>query len=132
MFTSKKNWVITALCLLAVAGVAAVTHVDPRVHRNLKVLPQDISQQKLDSIMEAYSKALGVSCGFCHTEIKGFKDSLDYATDENPMKENAREMMRMTININKTHFYFDKNERPEYLKVVNCKTCHRGEPYPVD
>ena len=39
-------------------------------------------------------------------------------------------MMRMTIDINKTNFYFDKNERPEYLKVVNCKTCHRGEPFP--
>ena len=80
--------------------------------------------------MESYSKAPGSSCSFCHTEIKTFPDSLDYASDENVMKENAREMMRMTILINKTYFYFDKNEMPEYLKTVNCKTCHRREPYP--
>ena len=128
-----KKRIVTALVLtlLVVAGVASVGAPKAR-HKNLKILPQDISEQKLDSIMESYSKALGVTCKFCHTEVKGFPDSLDYAVDENPMKENAREMMRMTIYINKTHFYFDKNERPEYLKVVNCKTCHRGEPFPED
>ena len=128
-----KKRIVTALVLtlLVIAGVAAVGEPKAK-HKNLKILPQDISEQKLDSIMESYSKALGVTCKFCHTEVKGFPDSLDYAVDENPMKENAREMMRMTIYINKTHFYFDKNERPEYLKVVNCKTCHRGEPFPED
>ena len=131
MIFNKKIFTALSLLLLVIAGVAAVSH--PKVkHKNLKILPQDISEQKLDSIMESYSKALGVTCKFCHTEVKGFTDSLDYVVDDNPMKENAREMMRMTIYINKTHFYFDKNERPEYLKVVNCKTCHRGEPYPED
>jgi len=131
MIINKKILTALALTLMVVAGVAAVSRPGAK-HKNLKILPQDISQQKLDSIMESYSKALGVTCKFCHTEITGFTDSLDYVVDDNPMKENAREMMRMTIYINKTHFYFDKNERPEYLKVVNCKTCHRGEPYPED
>jgi len=131
MILKKKISTVFVLTLLVIAGVAAVSNPKEK-HKNLKILPQDISEQKLDSIMESYSKALGVSCSFCHTEVKGFADSLDYVVDENPMKENAREMMRMTIYINKTHFYFDKNERPEYLKVVNCKTCHRGEPYPSD
>ena len=131
MIFKKKIVTALALTLLVIAGVAAVTSPKAK-HKNLKILPQDISEQKLDSIMESYSKALGVTCKFCHTEVKGFADSLDYAVDDNPMKENAREMMRMTIYINKTHFYFDKNERPEYLKVVNCKTCHRGEPFPEE
>jgi hypothetical protein len=131
MAINKKLIAVSALTILVIAGIAAV-EIPGRIHKNLKVLPQDISEQKLDSIMESYSKALGVNCSFCHTEVAGFKDSLDYIVDINPMKENAREMMRMTININKTHFYFNKNERPEYLKVVNCKTCHRGEPYPAD
>jgi hypothetical protein len=127
----KKLCVFGAMLLFIIAGTAAVTR-PPGEFKNLKVLPQDISAERLDSIMESYSKALGVNCAFCHTEVKGFKDSLDYVVDENPMKENARAMMRMTIDINKTHFYFNKNERPEYLKVVNCKTCHRGDPFPGD
>jgi Photosynthetic reaction centre cytochrome C subunit len=131
MIINKKILAALALTLMVAAGVAAVSRPGKK-HKNLKILPQDISAQKLDSIMESYVKALGVTCKFCHTEIKDFPDSLDYVVDDNPMKENAREMMRMTIDINKTHFYFDKNERPEYLKVVNCKTCHRGEPYPED
>jgi len=131
MIINKKILTALALTLMVVVGVAAVSRPGTK-HKNLKILPQDISEQKLDSIMESYAKALGVTCKFCHTEIKDFPDSIDYVVDDNPMKENAREMMRMTIYINKTHFYFDKNERPEYLKVVNCKTCHRGEPYPED
>ena len=131
MVVKKKIVTVLALALMVIAGVAAVSAPNPN-HKNLKILPQDISEQRLDSIMESYSKALGVNCKFCHTEVKGFTDSLDYAIDDNPMKENAREMMRMTIYINKTYFYFDKNERPEYLKVVNCKTCHRGEPFPEE
>lgn len=129
MLIKKQIIAVAALSFLVVAGVAAID-APPAEHKNLKVLPQDISKQKLDSIMESYTKALGVSCSFCHTEVKDFPDSLDYISDSNPMKENAREMMRMTILINKTYFHFDKNEKPEYLKVVNCKTCHRGEPYP--
>ena len=131
MVFKKKILTAFVLTLLVIAGVAAVSRPNAN-HKNLKILPQDISDQKLDSIMESYTKALGVDCKFCHTEVKEFKDSVDYAVDDNPMKENAREMMRMTIYINKTYFYFDKNERPEYLKVVNCKTCHRGEPFPED
>jgi hypothetical protein len=42
--------------------------------------------------MESYAKALMLP-KFCHTEIK-VPDSLDYVVDDNPMKENAREMMR--------------------------------------
>jgi Photosynthetic reaction centre cytochrome C subunit len=100
--------------------------------RNLKVLPKDISDAKLDSIMKSYTVALGVQCGFCHVAAKhtAVKDSLDYTSDADPMKENARGMMRMVIDINKTYFYFDKETQPEYLNVVHCKTCHNGEPIP--
>src|SRR5688572_10252855 len=103
MLIKKQIIAVAALSFLVVAGVAAID-APPAEHKNLKVLPQDISKQKLDSIMESYTKALGVSCSFCHTEVKDFPDSLDYISDSNPMKENAREMMRMTILINKTYF----------------------------
>jgi len=120
-----------ALVALVIAGVAAVKAL-PGKDRNLQVLPKNISDQKLDSIMHTYNVALGVTCKFCHVPMKELSDSLDYPSDVEPMKENARKMMRMVIYINKTNFYFDKNIEPEYLHTVTCKNCHRGEPLPPD
>jgi len=104
----------------------------PFKERNLKVLPKDISHAKLDSIMDTYTVALGEKCNFCHSPQIGDTSKLDFASDANPMKENARNMMRMVIDINTKNFYFDKTIKPEYLNVVNCKTCHRGEPIPIE
>ena len=111
-------------------GVAA-TQPSKGKYKNLQILPKDISERDMDSIMQSYTKALGMGCGFCHTPLEKFPDSLDYADDKNEMKTNARGMMRMTIDINKRYFYFDSTKRVEYLNIVNCYTCHRGEPYPV-
>ena len=131
MIIKKKIIAVLILTALVTGGVAAIK-IPKGKHKNLKVLPTDISEKDLDSIMNSYSKALGVTCRFCHSALKNFPDSLDYAADEEPMKENARQMMRMTIHINKTYFYFDTASKPEYLNVVSCKTCHRGQPFPVD
>ena len=68
-----------------------------------------------------YNKALGVKCDFCHVKAKGFTDSLDYVSDLEPMKEEARKMMRMVIDINKKNFHYNKKDRPEYLNTVTCK-----------
>jgi hypothetical protein len=131
MNNQKKTSAIVILTCLVIAGVAA-TRSPGSNHKNLQVLPNDISDQKLDSIMQSYNKALGVKCDFCHVPVKTLKDSLDYVSDAEPMKDQARKMMRMTIEINKTNFYFNKEERPEYLHIVTCITCHRGEPFPEE
>jgi len=101
--------------------------------KNLKILPQDISEAKLDSIMDSYNKALKVGCDFCHVKAIDFTNPnppIDWAKD-GPMKENGRRMIRMMIDINKNYFYFDKTIRPEYLNAVSCNTCHRGNPFPL-
>jgi Photosynthetic reaction centre cytochrome C subunit len=128
-----KNIIKALLGLTAFiwTGVAAV-QASYKKERNLKVLPIDISDQKLDSIMQTYNLALGVQCEFCHVKQKVFPGEIDYASDAEPMKEEARKMMRMVIDINKNNFWFNKTDRPEYLHTVSCKTCHRGEPYPKD
>lgn len=126
-----KNKFITLLILagFVVFGVAAVKA--PRDEfKNLQILPKDITKAKLDSIMESYNKALGVGCDFCHTKIQVFPGGLDYAADTEPMKKEARKMMRLTIELNKNYFYYDSTKRPEYLTVVTCNTCHRGEAFP--
>ena len=124
---------LSVFAAFVLLGIAA-TRPPQQKERNLKILPKDISDEKLDSIMHTYNTALGVKCNFCHVPAKNVNipDSLDYASDAEPMKENARKMMEMTIYVNKTYFYFDKNERPEYLHTVICKTCHQGEPIPPE
>lgn len=112
-----------------IIGVAAVT-ISLRNERNLKVLPKDISNEKLDSMMQTYTVALGVECKFCHSPVIGFPDSLDFRSDKEPMKENARDMMRMVIDINSRYFYYDSTQRPEYLNTITCKNCHQGNPIP--
>jgi hypothetical protein len=132
MISRQQVITLTILFLLVISGVAA-TRRGKNKPKNLKVLPKDISDQRLDSIMHTYNKALGVNCAFCHTPYnKSFPDSLNYELDENPMKEEARKMIKLTIQLNKDYFYFDTLQRPEYLKVVTCFTCHRGDPFPAD
>ena len=127
--SKKKTITILALIAFVCLGIAA-TKPARSLHKNLQILPADISPQKLDSIMNSYNIALGVNCKFCHVPFKNFPDSLDYASDVEPMKTEARKMMRMNILINTTYFYFDIKERPQYLKTVTCNTCHRGEAFP--
>jgi hypothetical protein len=136
MMHKKKMIALSVLVVFVLLGAATSLHQEKG--RNLKVLPKDISDRMLDSIMQTYNKALGVSCDFCHSPAnplfpkKSPADTLDYASDSNSMKENARRMMRLTIDINKTHFYYDTASRPEYLKVITCKTCHQGHPFPME
>jgi len=131
MLHKKKLLIFSALSAFVILGVAAVKAPFQK-ERNLKVLPKDIPDAKLDSIMQTYNKALGVKCDFCHVKVKSIIEDIDFASDAEPMKENARKMMEMVIDINKKNFHFDKNVRPEYLNTVTCKTCHRGEPFPPE
>jgi hypothetical protein len=135
MYHNQKKVTLVSLVVLAlIATASSITPVGK--FKNLKILPQDIPEKKLDSIMDAYSKALKVTCDFCHVppkkdmfSIAKENEAMDYSLD-NDMKEKARSMMRLTIDINKKYFYNDSLERPEYLRVVHCNTCHRGNPIP--
>jgi Photosynthetic reaction centre cytochrome C subunit len=129
----KSNKKLLIICgIIAFAAMGMVLPHQTNTKRNLKILPADISDKKLDSIMDDYTIALGVKCNFCHAADKSKPDNIDFASDAEPMKENARNMMRMVIDVNQKYFYFDKTTLPVYLNVVNCKTCHRGEPIPKE
>lgn len=138
MFTRKKA--LAVLSLIGIIVFASSNMLPPKKNfTNLQVLPQDISGRRLDSIMDSYNRALKVSCDFCHSkqqDLTGLSPAndapLDFAAD-NGMKETARRMMRLTIDINKKHFNFDSTaKKPDYLlNVITCNTCHRGNPYPA-
>lgn len=119
----KYSKILVALFVIIFATVLGVANSTDNKPKNLKYLPQDISDEKLDSIMLSYNKALGVCCDFCHV-----KD--DYASDKNPVKVVARNMLKMTIDVNKNYFNTDPKVHPAYLSVVTCNTCHKGDAYP--
>jgi hypothetical protein len=81
---------------------------------NLKVLKASTGPE-VRQIMATFTAALGVQCTNCH--VQG-----NYASDENPKKEVARKMIRMTQTINA--------QFPDAKMLVSCYTCHRGEAQP--
>lgn len=136
MIQPPKIITLSALLVFAVIVTASTITSNAR-YKNLQILPKDITEIKMDSIMNAYTKALKVSCDFCHVKEKKALFSiapetgdLDFSLD-NPMKEEARKMIRLTMDINTKYFYSDSSIRPEYLNVVGCNTCHRGNPFPA-
>lgn len=101
---------------------------DTGIFKNLKVLPKDISKEKLDSIMDHFKLALGVRCNFCHAP--GNNGKLDFASDAKEEKGIARYMMNMTAEINMKYFNSENSTRPDTISVVRCVTCHHGNPHP--
>ncbi|MBO9619168.1 MAG: c-type cytochrome [Niabella sp.] len=124
-----KKIMVALLALFGVfsIGISYSFYTPPH---NLKVLPQDITHEKLDSIMHGFNTSLGVKCDFCHAKNKN-GDRLDFASDDNPAKDVARKMLRMTIDINKNYFLTDSTIPPAYLNTVTCNTCHKGDAYPA-
>ena len=132
MFRNKTFIIIFGLFSIVVLGSAFSYSDIDRPKRNLKILPKDISEEKLDSIMDRYKAALGVECTFCHAKSKDNPDHLDFASDEKGEKLIARKMMRMTNRINRKYFHFNKGQDPLAVQAVECITCHRGNPHPDD
>ncbi len=130
--TSMKNKIIVVLGLATFVfiGMAASKPGSRSGERNLKVLPKDISNADLDSVMEIYSKHLNVSCDFCHATSKINPNDLDYASDDKPEKEITRQMMKMTAAINKDFFDYTIIYKAGETMAVSCFTCHDGFPRP--
>jgi len=97
---------------------------------NLQVLPKDWPGSRLRAPMTGFSRALGVRCSHCHVGEEGQPlSTYDFASDENPNKERAREMLRMLGSIN-DHL---KKIEPSGEQRVNmwCHTCHVGRAKPT-
>jgi len=96
-------------------------------HKNLKVLPADISGPQLIATMKFFSQSLGVRCTFCHVGAEGQPlSSFDFASDAKREKQTARKMLAMVHRINQEDFGVT-----DFSKVkVTCFTCHRGSQHP--
>ena len=124
----NKFVAIVGLALFVFIGIAASKPAGNK-ERNLKVLPKDISDADLDSVMKVYSKALNVDCDFCHAENKA-KTDIDYASDDKPEKEITRIMMKLTAAVNKDYFDYTIVYKAGETMAVSCYTCHDGFPRP--
>ena len=131
MLITRKHKVILAMLVVVIGGTAAVPY-PKNDYKNLRVLPKDISTKALSRIMiDEFNDGLGVSCGFCHAEEKD-SHRLDYASDAKPEKEIARQMLKMTLKINKKYFRVTHPLLGDSTIVITCMTCHQGRPRPGD
>jgi len=85
------------------------------VYKNLQVLKGQ-NAGRVMVYMRLFTKDLGVKCDFCH--VPGA-----FEKDDKPHKATARQMITMMGGIAKE---FTHGEI-----VINCYTCHKGQPEPV-
>ena len=131
MLFKKKYVVVLAVATTIAIAVVALPPANNQ-YKNLKVLPKNISSKNLSKIMiDDFEDGLGVSCTFCHSQGKDSLD-LDYASDAKPEKLIARRMMKMTLGVNKKYFKFNHPSIGDSTLVINCITCHNGQPRPGD
>jgi tetratricopeptide (TPR) repeat protein len=116
---------------LWLAGSAGATDAQPEAPKNLKYFPKEITRAELIPKMRQFSFALGVPCTHCHgTKEQTTFDltGVDFSTDLKPTKAKARDMLRMTDEIN-TKLLAPIPHSELNLKVT-CFTCHSGLALP--
>ncbi len=92
------------------------------VFKNLKMLNDMPADRLLGLMNNGFSKALGVGCDHCH-------NTQDFASDEIPAKQIAREMMTMSGKIRE--MLSQMKEIKDENAHVSCTTCHRGSIVPA-
>lgn len=92
-----------------------------QVRRNIQVL-RGLPNSQLFPLMNLIGVSIGAtSCAACHVRNG---EQWDWASDERESKRVARQMMRMTMDINRT------NNAILGGNYVTCYTCHRGHREP--
>jgi len=138
MLHSNRNKLIVSFSMIAlvVLSIAFNTPEKPNQHqpkqRNLKVLPQNISHDSLDYLMDMYKFALNVKCNYCHAKSLTNPQKMDMASDANPIKDVTRKMIQMTDEMNAKYLHSIQHQPKDTttVQLVTCNTCHRGEAKP--
>ena len=102
----------------------------PEKPSNLQVLPKDWPGTRLRPVMIGFTRALGVRCSYCHKGEEGKPlSTYDFASDDNPNKNRAREMLRMLKDID-DHLKKIDSSGDQRVNMW-CHTCHHGRPRPM-
>ncbi len=107
-------FVTAALSLQLFAQTAEVKTAD-QVFKNITEL-KSIPADQLMPTMQFIAVSLGVQCDTCHVAGK-------FEADDKRAKKTAREMIAMTMAINKNAFHGQT--------LVTCYSCHRGSERPM-
>ena len=128
---------INLLLALTVAGALIsqsfnIQQPKPKKLTNIKVFPSTATFDEIDHAMDQFKVDLGVKCNYCHAPEKDNPRKMDMASDANPNKDIARDMIRMTEEMNKKYIATIKHTESDTskLQLVTCNTCHRGAPKP--
>jgi hypothetical protein len=90
---------------------------------NVKVLTGLYAQQFQEE-MNLIVQGLGVTCNTCHVPR-------NFAAEDKPIKQKARQMLEMVKALNKQYFPdYKPKEGESVLGKVTCYTCHKGEQLP--
>ncbi len=129
----RRSLLLACAVLLSLALSASAQPPERREDRkptNLKVLDSTMTHDQVIAVMRKFSHALGVDCEHCHAARKPGEQHMDFASDENKIKETAREMIRMTKHIN-ADYLSNLPATSDTIKVTaQCVTCHHGQPIP--
>ena len=114
---------IFVLFLLPVAAAAQAPVPQIVEGPNIKVLT-GLYAQPFQEEMNLIVQGLGVTCNTCHA--RG-----NFASEEKPLKQKARQMLEMTKALNKQYFPdYKPKEGESVLGRITCYTCHKGETAP--
>lgn len=130
----KKIIVLSSLAVLFLIGILAAKppEADKPEYKNLKVLSKNISDADMDFVMESFGVSLGANCLFCHPgKQTGTEFSIDYVTDKLQNKRIARDMLKMTMKLNKKYFNTTLSGLMNTRGKIWCRTCHQGSPVPI-
>ena len=132
--TNKKTTLLLALTVITAILTQSFSFQQPQPKKlkNIKVFPASATYQEVDHAMDQYKVDLGVKCNYCHAPEKDNPRKMDMPSDANPRKEIARDMIRMTEEMNKKYIASIKHVEGDTtnIQLVTCNTCHRGAPKP--
>jgi cytochrome c5 len=131
---SKKFFVMSMLILIVAFASQSFSYIQraPGKLKNIKAFPATMTYDEVDHQMDIFKVALGVKCNHCHAQTKESAPKLDMSSDDNPKKDIAREMIRMTRDLNEKYMAQLSNTSKEPLQEITCNTCHRGNIKPED
>jgi hypothetical protein len=118
------------LSLCTITGILATRPApkDEEHYSNLRILSNKLTEDEMDIIMHRFNSALGVTCIYCHVTKKNvpYPEPMDFASDEKPEKRQAREMLAMSMKLNKKYFNVKIDSKIEIRPRIWCNTCHQG------
>ena len=117
------------MLLISNPSISAKTSKSGKSQNSTLQLLGHLSKKELKATMKFYSKSLGQKCSFCHVKDKSvdLNDSITNPKIRKRLKhkEIARQMIRMTQEINKKYLSWNHSGGRK-ADQVNCMLCHRG------